>query len=375
MKSVAGFFVMGALAGIFVLHASNRRQTDVRFNSNPEVMVNSVPQRIFATESTGAQLAIRTKVLEELEIQPIGSLVRDFKFDSNENVYFISTDANASNPRESVSRIIRVDRVTRSQRVLWVEQPDQMVLQSYDVDESGGIFVASSRRNSPLKYISSLSPEGNLISTIDLVNFRPYAIAVDRAGNIWLAGDAPDQSSTNNRGEIRIYDHGGTLIATPLGGFTSEAVDRGHFVENRGNMLFMVEGETGIVYNFEGMRVRDAWSYPRQEANTPSSQREKRFSGLTICNGYAIWSGTTPPSDSQYSFVMLASPTGNVAMPENTLTTKSGQRVTLVGADRRDHLYFLGIDGHKPILKKSKLVVKKANAKLRGAELVLVNDM
>jgi hypothetical protein len=375
MKSVAGFFVMGALAGIFVLRASSGRQTDARYSSKPEVMVSSVQQRTFAAQSAGAPLVIRTKTLEELEIQPTSSMVRDFKFDSNENVYFISTDMNASNPRESVSRIIRVDRVTRSQRVLWVEEPDQMVLQCYDIDDSGGVFVASSRRNSPLKHVSILSPEGNLISTIDLVNFRPYAIAVDRVGNIWLAGDTPDQSSTNNKGEIRIYDRSGTLIATPLGGFTSESVDRGHFVENKENMLFMVEGATGIVYNFEGTRVRDAWSYPRQEANTPSSQRERRFSGLAICNGYAIWSGTTPPSDSQYSFVMLTSPTGDVAMPENSLTTKSGQRVVLVGADRKDHLYFLGIDGHRPILKKSKLVVKKAKAKLRGDGLVLVNDM
>ena len=379
MKSIVGIFLLGLLTAGLVVQNQTTQTIDI---TQPDINIGSITPKVFDHLEHTRPLITTVEFIEAIEINPIGSTVGDFRFDRGGNIYFTSTDPATTDPRAMGVSILRFDKQKKEQKevpmegILKEEEGKELAWQCYDVDNFGNVYVGISHWTSTVpRHIFVLNVEGDVISKFDLPNFLPYSIAVDDSENIWIAGESFSTENANTKGargqgQIRVYDKEGNLIAIPVGGFKPEDIASGSFVEDGPKIKFILQGETGTIYNFNGIQLADVWSYPLQQQSTNTS---KHLLGLIGSDNYAVWHGAYINQASQEPFMMLISLAGDRLTSENKLMIKSKRSFIPAGADKESNIYFLSGEQGKTLLRRAKIHLTKSHLNKKTEQIQFIN--
>lgn len=379
MKSIVSFFLLGLLTAGLVAQNQSDQTIDIL---QPDIDISSITPKVFHQLKHATPLTTKIEFIDEIEIHPVGPTVGDFRFDREGNIYFTSTDPSMTDPKDMGVSIVRFDNGKKEQKVVPMEevikeeQGKELAWQCYDVDDSGSVYIGISHRTSAVpRHLFALNTDGAIISKFDLPNFLPYSISVDDAGRIWIAGESfsAEKASTKGargQGQIRVYDKDGNLAGIPVGGFKPDDIASGSFVKEGSTTRFILQGENGMVYNFDGTELADVWSYPLKQQSTNAP---KHIFGLMFGNNYAVWYGAYLSEVSQEPFLMLASLTGDRLTSENKLMIKSKRSFIPAGANKEGDIYFLSASRGRTLLRRAKVYLDKPPSNKKNEQIHFVN--
>jgi hypothetical protein len=320
--------------------------------------------------------SVRVVEIETIPLNYDSEYLGDFKFDRDGNIYF-----RASFPAKDEigkSEIVRFSPASGEYKEIVPrsmangKKMKSFILQGFDVDPSGNVYIATANPESVVIESSQDKP----ISNFALKDFLPVKISVDSSGRVWVGGDiilssASHQLSTS---QIRVYDPSGKLISVPVEGMTEGELFNGLFVHDGADSKF-VSGIKLHTYDFREQKLSRTADYPftspsekvsllKKEADNSSPQQSdqggftRMLSGVSPVKGSLIWYGMLPDKNSgafNQGFIALASASAQALTPEIVLPKEYGSPV---GIDYQGVMYFLGKKDGQLVLRKAKLMTE-----------------
>lgn len=283
------------------------------------------------------QVTARVSELETIPLNSPPPNLADFKIDDQGNIYFETVNMQTAkgkilrlNPKSQQSDEIEI-RLAKGKQT-----PDSAILQSYDVDRSGTVYMAIARPEALLIQ----DTHGEVLSEIDLPDFLPSKISIDVEGNIWVGGRvflSRNPVVVGDVGQIRVYKPTGKLLAIPADGFDRDDLRVGRFAHITGRSE-LIAGTR--IYRFKNRTFAGVRDYPFQisrvnrhssgEAQSVTQRRSNRIVlGLSSVGNNLMSYGVLPDEQGvmKNGFVALISQSGEALTPELVIPPEYGRPV------------------------------------------------